>query len=130
MDSSAFTDFTTRFISIVVTAMPLLVLGVFVYALLEEYVPISTNWLPRRKYLSIPLASLGGVAVPVCDCGAIPVAHGLVRRGASLSEALAFVVGAPVINPLVFTTTAAIFGPLIAAGRLAATFVVAIAIGT
>lgn len=129
MDSSAFTDFTTRFISIVVTTMPLLVLGVFVYALIEEYAPLTTSWLPRRKYLSIPLASLGGVVVPVCDCGAIPVAHGLVRRGASLSEALAFVVGAPVINPLVFTTTAAIFGPLIAAGRLAATFIVAVTIG-
>ncbi|PZR98614.1 MAG: hypothetical protein DLM69_08445 [Candidatus Chloroheliales bacterium] len=129
MDSSAFTDFTTRFISIVVTAMPLLVLGVFVFALLEEYVPVTTSWLPHRKYLSIPIASLGGAVVPVCDCGAIPVAHGLVRRGASLSEALAFVVGAPVINLLVFTTTAAIFGPLIAAGRLAATFVAAVAIG-
>ncbi len=129
MDFSIFTDFTTRFISIVVTAVPLLILGVFVFALMEQFLPLGAVWLPRRKYLSIPLASLAGAVVPVCDCGAIPVAHGMSRRGAGLGESLSFVVGAPVINPIVFLTTAAVFGPLAAAGRLAATFLIALIVG-
>jgi|GEM_PF-214640 len=129
LNDNTLRDFSVRFISIVVTALPLLVLGVFVFAILEQYVPNAARWLPRRQSLAIPLASLAGAIVPVCDCGAVPVAHGMVRRGVGLAPAMAFVVAAPVVNPIVFVITATFFGWQVAAGRLLAVFIISIIVG-
>jgi uncharacterized protein len=126
-------DWLTRFTAIMVTAFPLLVLGVLAYAIIERVVTQERiiRIFPRRRWLAIPLAALLGVVLPVCDCGVVPTARALIRRELGLAPALAFLIGAPVINPIVFFTTAVGFGfnMTIAAARLALTFVVAIGVG-
>jgi uncharacterized membrane protein YraQ (UPF0718 family) len=132
MGLTRFHDWLTRFTAIMVTAFPLLVLGVLAYAVIEHLVTHERiiRHLPRQKWLAIPLAALLGLVLPVCDCGVVPTARALLRRELGVAPALAFLIGAPVINPIVFLTTAAGFGfnYTIAAARLLLTFVVAVGV--
>ncbi|MBC8100680.1 MAG: permease, partial [Armatimonadetes bacterium] len=71
-----------------------------------------------------------GFAFPVCECGVVPVARRLFTKGLPMSVGIAFLLGAPVMNPIVFASTYAAFGmgPVLI-GRFVATAVVAIGVG-
>lgn len=94
--------------SIVVEALPFVLLGALVSALLEVFVPdrafASVARLPLR--LQVPGAALAGFAMPVCECGSVPVARRLILRGVHPSAGLAFMLASPVINPIVLLSTA------------------------
>ncbi len=126
-------EWGTRFTAIIVTAFPLMVLGVLAYAVIEHAVPREriVKLVPRQRWLAVPVAALLGVVLPVCDCGVVPTARALIRRELGLAPALAFIIGAPVVNPIVLVTTAAGFGfnYTIAIARLALTYVVAVSVG-
>jgi uncharacterized membrane protein YraQ (UPF0718 family) len=126
-------EWITRFTAIVVTAFPLMILGLLVYALVEHIAPRDKiiARLPHQKWLAVPVAALLGIVLPVCDCGVVPTARALVRRELGLAPALAFIIGAPVVNPIVLVTTAIGFGfnYTIAIARLLMTYVVAVSVG-
>jgi uncharacterized membrane protein YraQ (UPF0718 family) len=94
--------------SIIVEALPFVLLGAFVSALLEVFVPdrafAAVAALPLR--LQVPGAALAGFAMPVCECGSVPVARRLMLRGVHPSAGLAFMLASPVVNPIVLLSTA------------------------
>jgi uncharacterized membrane protein YraQ (UPF0718 family) len=53
----------------------------------------------------VPVAGVAGVLLPGCECGSVPVAGALVRRGVTPAAALAFLLSAPAINPVVLAAT-------------------------
>jgi uncharacterized membrane protein YraQ (UPF0718 family) len=65
--------------------------------------------LPRRPVLAVPTAAAAGVALPGCECGSVPIAGRLVAQGAPPPAALAFLLSAPAINPVVLVATAVAF---------------------
>jgi uncharacterized membrane protein YraQ (UPF0718 family) len=74
-------------------------------------------------------ASLG-IVFPVCECGVVPVTRRLYQKGLPISTGIAFLLAAPVINPVVFASTYAAFGwgPILLA-RFGLTFLIAAAVG-
>jgi uncharacterized membrane protein YraQ (UPF0718 family) len=102
---------TTVFVSVMVQAVPFLVFGVVLSAIIAVYVPRSfwARALPRHPALAVPVASCAGVVLPGCECGAVPIAGSLIRRGVTPAAALAFLLAAPAINPIVLTATAVAF---------------------
>ena len=42
--------------------------------------------------------------MPVCECGNVPVARGLVVRGLSIPDSMTFLLAAPIVNPVTTTT--------------------------
>lgn len=123
----------TVFVSVLVQATPFLVLGVLLSAAIAVYVPRSfwSRALPRHPALAVPVAGLAGVVLPGCECGSVPIAGALVRRGVTPAAALAFLLAAPAINPVVLTATAIAFPahPAMVAGRAGASLVVAVLMG-
>jgi uncharacterized membrane protein YraQ (UPF0718 family) len=105
------TTWTTVFVSVMVQATPFLVFGVLLSAVIAVFVPPSffTRALPRRPMLAVPVASVAGVVLPGCECGSVPIAGALVRRGVTPAAALAFLLSAPAINPIVLASTAVAF---------------------
>jgi uncharacterized membrane protein YraQ (UPF0718 family) len=105
------TTWTTVFVSVMVQATPFLVFGVALSAVIAVFVPQSffTRALPRRPTLAVPVASVAGVVLPGCECGSVPIAGALVRRGVTPAAALAFLLSAPAINPVVLASTAVAF---------------------
>ena len=114
-DSAVAQTFTVIFTAIVVEALPFVLLGAVVSAFIEVYV--SDNTLGRITRLPValqlPAAALGGFAFPVCECGSVPVARQLIRRGMHPSAGVAFMLASPIFGP---GRTYKDGGPLRAAG--------------
>ncbi|MEU5242848.1 permease [Streptomyces asoensis] len=126
-------SWTTVFVAVVVQALPFLVLGVLLSAAIAVYVPPSffARALPSRPGLAVPVAGAAGALLPGCECASVPVAGALVRRGVTPAAALAFLLSAPAINPVVLTATAVAFprDPEMVLARFVASLVVACAMG-
>lgn len=123
----------TVFVAVVVQALPFLVLGVLLSAVIAVFVPPSffARALPKRPALAVPVAGMAGAILPGCECASVPVAGALVRRGVTPAAALAFLLSAPAINPIVLTATAVAFprDPEMVLGRFVASLLVACVMG-
>jgi uncharacterized membrane protein YraQ (UPF0718 family) len=132
-DAPATQTWATVFVSIVIQATPFLVLGVVISAAIAVFVPPSffVRALPRNPVLAVPVAGVAGVALPGCECGAVPIAGGLVRRGVTPAAAFAFLLSAPAINPVVLVSTAVAFpgDPEMVVARFVASAIVAVLMG-
>jgi uncharacterized protein len=99
--------FLILFGSLLVQALPFVLLGALASSLIEVFVPVATleriGRLPRP--LRLPAAALAGLAFPICECGSVPVARRLASRGLAPSAAVTFMLAAPVLNPVVVAST-------------------------
>ena len=66
--------------------------------------------LPRTPILRRAALSLLGVLLPVCECGNVPLARGLVVRGIAVPDAITFLLAAPILNPITIVVTYQAFG--------------------
>jgi uncharacterized membrane protein YraQ (UPF0718 family) len=126
-------NWMTVFIAVVIQALPFLVLGVVLSAIIAVFVPPTffARALPNRPAFAVPVAGMAGVVLPGCECASVPVAGALVRRGVTPAAALAFLLSAPAINPVVLTATAVAFprNPEMVFARFGASLLVACAMG-
>ena len=95
------------FMSILLEAMPFIVLGAIIAGLLEELVPqkFITRILPRSRFLAIAIGGLLGLLFPMCECGIIPVMRRLLRKGLPVSCCVAYLLAGPIINVVVMLST-------------------------
>ncbi|XVU30537.1 permease [Actinoplanes sp. CA-054009] len=133
VDGARLQTWTTVFVSVLVQAAPFLVFGVALSAVIAVFVPRSfwARALPKHPALAVPAAGLAGVALPGCECGSVPIAGSLIRRGVTPAAALAFLLAAPAINPIVLTATVIAFPgrPEMAVARGVASLLVAVLMG-
>ena len=133
LDRPAVGHWATLFVAIFVQALPFLVLGVAISAAIAAFVPPGAivRLLPGRQVLAVPIAAAAGAALPGCECGSVPIAGRLVARGAPPAAALAFLLSAPAINPVVLVATAVAFPgrPEMVAARFLASLLAATAVG-
>ena len=103
LDPVALRTWTTVFVAIVVQALPFLVLGVLVSGAITALVSpaVLERLLPRSPLLAVPGAALAGTALPGCECASVPIAGRLTARGVQPAAALAFMLSAPAVNPIV-----------------------------
>ncbi len=104
--------FTTVFLGIFIEAAPFLLLGTVASGLVETYLPPETlqRWLPHGRLRGVLAGAGMGLLFPVCECGTVPLARRLLRKGLPLPVAVSFLLAAPVINPIVLFSTASAFG--------------------
>lgn len=123
----------TVFVAVVVQALPFLVLGVLLSAAIAVFVPPTffARALPNNPVLAVPVAGMAGAILPGCECASVPVAGALVRRGVTPAAAIAFLLSAPAINPIVLTATAVAFprNPEMVLARFAGSLLVACVMG-
>lgn len=123
----------TLFLSLMVEAMPFLLLGVLFSGLLQFFVDERklVALLPKNAFLGAFVGSCIGFLFPVCECGNVPVARRLLLQGAPVSVAIGFLLAAPTINPVVFWATWTAFRdqPEIVFFRIAFSLVIATTIG-
>src|SRR5215210_8884853 len=100
-------DLTTLALSIVVEALPFVILGALVSVIVRLFAPTQRilRLLPKHPLLRRLSISLFGTFMPVCECGNVPVARGLVIRGLSVAESTTFLLAAPIINPVTLLAT-------------------------
>lgn len=109
---SSVETFVLIFTSIVVEALPFVLVGALVSALIQVHVSDRTFEAVARLPLpfQLPGAALGGLFFPVCECGSVPVARRLIARGMHPAASLAFMLAAPILNPIVLISTWVAYG--------------------
>lgn len=99
--------FSVIFLSILIEALPFVILGAFVASLIEVFV--TPAWLvahlPRQWWLSYPLAGLMGLIFPVCECAIVPIMRRLVTKGVPVGIATTIMLSVPIVNPVVLLST-------------------------
>jgi uncharacterized protein len=102
----------TIFISIVIEAIPFIVIGAFISALIEVFVSeqMILKFMPKNRYLSVVAASLMGIIYPGCECGIVPICARLVKKKLPLPSAISFMLAGPIVNPIVLFSTFIAFG--------------------
>jgi uncharacterized protein len=123
----------TLFLSLLVEAIPFLLLGVLLSGLLLGFVDERKliARIPRNPLLGALAGSLIGFLFPVCECGNVPVARRLLMQGVPAPVAIGFLLAAPTINPVVIWATWTAFRdqPEIVVLRVVFSLVIATIIG-
>jgi uncharacterized protein len=126
-------DLITLATSVIIESLPFIVLGISLSILVQVWIPESwlLRILPRNPWGRRAVISLFGMFLPVCECGNVPLARGLVRRGFTVPESMVFLLAAPILNPVTILTTHAAFGfdDGILVARLLGGFVIANLLG-
>lgn len=124
---------STIFLSIVIEALPFVLLGCLISGALQVFLTPERvkRWLPKNRFLSILTGSILGFFFPSCECGIVPIVHQFVKKGVPVHTAFAFMLTAPIINPIVIFSTFIAFGNswVMAGWRMLGSFVVALIIG-
>lgn len=105
-------DGLTLTLSVLIEALPWVILGVALSIVVQVWLPANAvqRWLPKNAWARRAVLSLLGMFIPVCECGNVPFARGLMMRGLAPAEAMTFLIAAPIVNPIVILTTHAAFG--------------------
>ncbi|TAE53578.1 MAG: permease [Nostocales cyanobacterium] len=123
----------TLFLSLLVEAMPFLLLGVLFSSLLLFFIDERklVDIMPRNPLLGALVGSMIGFLFPVCECGNVPVARRLLMQGVATPVAIGFLLAAPTINPIVIWATWTAFRdqPEIVVLRVLLSLVIATIIG-
>jgi hypothetical protein len=90
-------DLLTLSISIIIESLPFVILGVLLSILVQVWIP--DTWilriLPSTPILRRAAISFLGMFLPVCECGNVPLARGLLVKGFTVSESMTFLLAAP-----------------------------------
>lgn len=75
---------------------------------------IRKDWfisrLPKSPGWGVLIGSMLGLVFPVCECGVVPFTRRLFKKGLPIPMGIAFLLAAPIINPIVILSTLKAFG--------------------
>ncbi|MFJ7727979.1 permease [Neobacillus sp. NPDC097160] len=108
----SFLQMNTIFISILIEALPFVTLGVLISGIIQIFVTeeMIAKIMPKNRVLAVIFASFLGILFPSCECGIVPIVSRLVSKGVPISAGIAFMLTAPIINPVVLFATYIAFG--------------------
>jgi uncharacterized membrane protein YraQ (UPF0718 family) len=125
-------NFTTVFLGIFIEAAPFLLLGTVASGLVEVFVSRGSlaRFVPRNVLLATLVGGVMGFVFPVCECGVVPLTRRLYKKGLPPSAGIAFLLAAPILNPVVLASTFAAYGwGHVLVGRVALALIVALSVG-
>nr|WP_240620424.1 permease [Peribacillus acanthi] len=110
--AQSFLQLNSIFISILIEAIPFVLIGVLISGSIQMFVSeeMIARVIPKNRFLAVLFSSLVGFFFPACECGIVPVTRRLLKKGVPLHAAIAFMLTAPVLNPIVLFSTYIAFG--------------------
>ena len=99
--------FSLNLLSILFEGIPFLLLGSIISGLVDVLVSSErvSKMMPKSPTGSVLLAGLMGLIFPICECGSVVVIRRFVRKGLPLGSAVAYMLAAPLVSPLVALST-------------------------
>jgi len=106
-----FDNFAFSFLSVLLEGVPFLLLGSLISGLVDVFVSPARmqRLLPSNSAAAIGISGLLGLIFPMCECGSVIVIRRFLRKGLPLSSAVAYMLAAPIVSPLVAISTFAAF---------------------
>ena len=104
-------DFSYAFLSVLLEGVPFILLGTLLSGLIDQFLParLMTRVLPRNTFAAVCLGGVLGIFFPMCECGIVPVIRRLIAKGLPVSSAVAYMLAAPIVNPITALSTYAAF---------------------
>lgn len=104
-------DFSYAFLSVLLEGVPFILLGTILSGLIDQFLParLMTRLLPRNAFAAVCLGGVLGIVFPMCECGIVPVIRRLIAKGLPVSSAVAYMLAAPIVNPITAISTYAAF---------------------
>ncbi len=111
--------FIHEFSHIFIIVLPYFIIGITAGALLEAKAnfDVIDKFLGKGKR-SIVSASILGAILPGCACATMPMAEGLLRKGAKMGTVTAFIMTSPLLAPQTIILTFALLGPSFTIARV------------
>ncbi len=126
-------DINTIFLSIFLEAIPFVLLGVFISALIQTFIKEDhlQRYIPSNPIVATVPAVVIGAIFPVCECAIVPIVRRLIQKGMPLHVGFVILVSAPILNPIVYLSTYYAFQstPIIAHSRMGLALIVSLLIG-
>lgn len=110
--SSSLLNLNTIFLSILIEALPFVLIGVLIAGVIQVFVTEEhiQRWIPKNRFLAIIMSCVIGALFPACECGIVPIVRRLVGKGVPIHAAIGFMLTGPLINPIVIASTYMAFG--------------------
>ncbi|MBY6037801.1 permease [Fictibacillus nanhaiensis] len=112
MLDKTFLQMNTVFISILIEALPFVLIGVLIAGVIQMFVTeeMVARIMPKNKVLAVLFAAFLGAVFPACECGIVPITRRLIAKGVPVFAAIPFMLTGPIINPVVLFSTFVAFG--------------------
>ncbi|WP_457635934.1 permease [Persephonella sp.] len=107
---TVFEQFINKFLGYSLEILPYFFIATVIGAFIQSYV--SFNFVRKfiNKDYSPAVTALFGSSVPVCSCSMIPIAQTINSLSKSYAPAVAFLISAPILSPVVFFLMIGMFG--------------------
>ena len=132
-EKPAFQTLSITFVSIVLEALPFMLIGTMVGGFIDVFISQEqiTRILPEQRWKVTVMAAALGLVFPVCECAIVPVVRRLIQKGVPFGAAIAFLLGGPIVNPIVAASTAVAytFKWSVVFERLILGYIIAVGIG-
>lgn len=128
-------DFAVAFLSVLLEGIPFLLLGAIISGLVDAFVSPErlARILPKNPLAAVVTSGLLGLLFPMCECGSVVVIRRFLRKGLPVGCAVTYMLGAPIVSPVVALSTFAAFRgqhPLeVTLMRLGLGFLIAVCVG-
>jgi len=103
----SFEAFAYALLSIIFEGIPFLLLGSLISGFVDVYVSSERviKMLPKNPVLGALAAALMGLIFPICECGSVVVVRRFLRKGLPIGSAVAYMLAAPIVSPVVAIST-------------------------
>ena len=100
-------DIAIYFTTIMLEAIPFLLLGALISAIIEEFVSEEriSKMIPKNRVLGSVVGIFLGLFIPACDCAVIPIAMRLKKKKVPTNVIVSFMLASPIISPVVLLST-------------------------
>lgn len=104
-------DFAVSFLSVLLEGIPFLLLGSIISGCVEAFVSSErlAKILPKSPVGAVFASGLLGLIFPMCECGSVVVIRRFLRKGLPVGCAVAYMLAAPIVSPIVAFSTFAAF---------------------
>ncbi len=109
---SSIYQLNTIFLSIIIEAIPFVLIGVFIAGFIQIFLTEEqiSRWIPKNKFSAILMSCSLGALFPACECGIVPIVRRLIGKGVPIYAGIGFLLTGPIINPIVIFSTYMAFG--------------------
>ena len=103
----SFQIFSTFAMAIFIEVIPFLAFGALISALVEVFVSQERmlRLIPKNVAGGVALGIGAGFILPTCECGVVPIVRRLIHKGVPNHIAIAYMLAAPIVNPVVLLST-------------------------
>jgi len=106
-----FIDFLNKFWDYSIEILPYFFVATVIGAFVQSHLNFNIiRKFVNRRFLSPVIAAVFGSSAPVCSCSMIPIAQTINSLSKSYAPAIAFLISAPILSPVIFFLMFGMFG--------------------